>query len=104
MKPKYGPPDDNGTPERLPLAADDVDAARAPLARRLQQRKRNRIDHRNDQHAHLVRAVGEFVHLLERAEEVRLLDHQRRNVLAAVALEARRWSVAASVVIAQKLE
>jgi hypothetical protein len=82
MKPKYGPPE--------ALADDDVGAlARtrgAPLSRRLEQRERGRVHHGDDQRAVRVRPVGEGIHVLEHAEEIGLLHHDRAQVLTLEAL------------------
>ena len=57
--------------ERLALADRDVDAA---LARRAQHAERDRVDRGDAERARLVRGGGERLEVLDRAEEVRVLD------------------------------
>ena len=96
MKPKYGPPEDSGTPSGCPSPQTMSTPLRAPFPRRLQHRERGGIDHRDHEHAGGVREIGEHVDVLERAEEVRLLDDERSDVLAAVFVERCRSQVPAA--------
>ena len=57
--------------ERLALADGDVDAA---LARRAQDAERDRVDRGDAERARLVGGGGERLEVLDRAEEVRVLD------------------------------
>ena len=68
----------------LTIADDDIDAFGAPLARRFQDRKRHGIDHGNDQRTVRMRPVGDRIYVFEQAEEVGLLDHDRRDVLTCI--------------------
>ena len=65
--------------ERLPLADDEVGAL---VARRLDHAERQRVGGADGQRAVLVRSVGEGLHVLDRAEEVRLLKDDRADVVA----------------------
>ena len=48
-----------------------------------------------------VRPVGQFIHVFEHAEEIRLLDDQGRDVLAVVGREGFQRRVAALPVVRQ---
>ena len=70
-------PPSSSLPSLPPFA---VFAVFAPEGRRLQQRERHRVHARYHQGADFVRPVGERIHVVEQAEEVRLLqDHRRRR-------------------------
>ena len=73
--------------ERLALADADVRATGAPLAGRLQQRQRGRIDDTNHHHAECMGLIGERIDILQTTEEVRLLDDHCGDVLARVRRE-----------------
>jgi hypothetical protein len=81
--------------QRLPLADRDIRTGRAPQTRRLEQRQRGRVDHSDDQRTLGMRPVGQHIDLFQDAEEIRLLDHQRGNVLACVLPERIGQCVAA---------
>ena len=66
----------------LRIAAGDVGAAVAPFARRCEERERHRIHGRDDERAVRARPARERIHILELAEEIRLRDHDRGDVLA----------------------
>ena len=80
--------------EGLRVAAGDVGAAVAPFARRREQRERHRIHGRDDERAVRARPARERVDVLELAEEVRLLDHDRGDVLAGELRRAPPRSIA----------
>ena len=65
--------------ERLGLADDDVGAEPAG---RLEQAERDRVGDHDEERAGRVRQLGDGGQVLERAEEVGLLDDDRRRVLA----------------------
>ena len=73
-------------PERLPLADHDVHAA---LARRLEDGERKRVAGRDEERAGVVRRLRDRRQILHRAEEVRLLDDDRADVVGEV--RRARW-------------
>ena len=98
MKPKYGPPDDSGTPSGWP-SPTAMSAPRRPHSPgRLEQCERGRVDDRDHENAALVRPVGERIHILEPAEEVRLLDDESGQVLARRTCASEAGSVTPSSV------
>ena len=76
MKPKYGPPEDSARPTVV-LHRTRCPRRSRPTGRRFQQRQRSRIHHRDHQHLIAVRPIGQRAHVLQIAEEVRLLQNQR---------------------------
>ena len=91
----------------LALAADDVGAApsdAAPLARRLVERERGGIHHRDHQNVVRMRPIGELIDLLQVAEEIRLLQHQRGGIRRTVRFERLERRQAAAAVVIHRLE
>jgi len=83
----------HGVAERLALADDDVGAEHT---RRLQQAQRHRVGDDDEQRSGLVGETRRLSHVLERAEEVGLLDDDGRRVGGdggpqGVAVGARPW-------------
>ena len=104
MKPKYGPPEDSGTPSGWPSPQTMSTPFVPHCPGGFSTASEVGIDHRDHEHAGGVREIGQRIDVLERAEEVRLLDHQRRDVLVAVLLEDARREVPAARVVRQHLE
>src|SRR5437660_7333535 len=77
--------------ERLTLPDGDIRAAATPLPGGLEERERGGIDDGDHQRAARVGPIGERIHILEAAEEVRLLDDERGDVLPVVAGEGCAW-------------
>ena len=67
--------------ERLAIAHDNIRAALTPLCGRLEHGERSGVHHRNHQRVACVGPIGERVNVLQSAEEIRLLNHQGRDLL-----------------------
>src|SRR5207237_8736925 len=90
--------------ERLALADRNVRAARTPLPGRLEEREGCGVDDRDHEDGARARPVGKRIDVLEAAEEVRLLHHERRYVLPLVAGEGRAWGDALRGTVRELLE
>jgi hypothetical protein len=90
--------------ERLTFADHDIRSARTPLSRGLEQRQRGGIDDGDHQERVRMCPIGERIHILEAAKKVRLLDHERGDVLPVVAGEGGGRRDALRGAIAELLE
>src|SRR6202043_3970357 len=70
----------------------------------LQERKRRGIDDGDDEDAALASPVGERIDILEDAEEVRLLNDERGDVLTLEARERRRQRASVGRAVRHLLE
>ena len=90
MKPKYGPPEDSGTPSGWP-SPTAMSAPRAPHSPGgLSSASEVGLTTAITSMPARMRPVGERIDILEPAEEVRLLDDERGDVLAVEAGRAPR--------------
>ena len=70
--------------ERLTFPDRDIRAAGTPLPGGFEERERGGIDDGDHQDRARMCPIGECIHILEAAKKVRLLDHERGDVLPVV--------------------
>ena len=76
MKPKYGPPEDSGTPSGWPSPTTMSTPFVPHSPGGFRMRERQRIHDRDDERAVRMRPIRDRIDVLEQAEEVRLLDRR----------------------------